>query len=376
MKTISILGSTGSIGRQSLEIVQKYPDRYKISGLTCHSQIELLRQQIALFSPNEVAVFDHEKADGLRTLVDIPVHSGIEGLKKIAGLSEVDIVMNALVGSIGIVPTLHAIEKGKTIALANKESLVSAGKLIMEKAQKKDVQILPVDSEHSGVFQCVKGHKIDDVKTITLTCSGGPFKDLPHEQFSSITKENALRHPVWKMGEKISVDSATLMNKGFEIIEAHWLYGLPVDDIHVVVHPQSIVHSFVEFRDGSVLAQLAIPDMRLPIQYALSYPERIPSPHQSLNIATMSLSFEVPDHEKFPCLPLAYKMGKRGGTLPAVMNAANEGAVKRFLDGTIKFTDIHPLIKRSIETHQIIENPSVDDILEIDMNVKKEMELL
>ncbi|MFC1769065.1 1-deoxy-D-xylulose-5-phosphate reductoisomerase [Nanoarchaeota archaeon] len=365
MKRISILGSTGSIGTQTLDVVEKNQDKFKVVGLTCNSNIALLKQQIEKFSPEAVAIMNEEVADD--TILDIPVYKGIEGLKKIATLQNADLVVNSLVGSIGILPTSHAIENDKDIALANKETLVSAGKHIMELANRKGVNIFPVDSEHSGIFQCINGERKEDIKKIILTCSGGPFHNSTSLQ--DVTREDALNHPTWKMGNKITIDSATLMNKGFEVIEAHWLYGIDYDNIEVVVHPQSIVHSLVEFNDGSLIAQLSDPDMRRPIQYALSYPNRLPH-RNTLNLT--NLEFKEPNRTLFPSLDMAYIAGKTGGSLPAVLNASNEVAVAKFLKGEIKFTDIFEIIREQIESHEVINDPSIDEILKIDSNIKNE----
>lgn len=374
MKTLSILGSTGSIGTQTLDIVRKFPEKFKIVALSCNKNVELLKKQIEEFKPKIIAVFDEEKADELN--VDVPVHKGMDGLLKVAVLGEADTVVNSLVGSIGVLPTIKAIENLKNIALANKETLVTAGEIVMKKLNFHKTTLLPIDSEHSAIFQCLQGEKIDSINKITITCSGGPFKNKTKEELENIKASDALQHPTWNMGAKITIDSATLMNKGFEVIEAHWLYGLDYSKIDVVIHPQSIIHSMVEFKDNSIIAQLGVPDMRIPIQYALAYPKRLQNENlPKLNLVDKKeLTFEEPDLERFPCLAMAYDAGIKGGTLPAVMNAANEVAVKYFLQDKIKFLDIPRLIMEMMEQHKIIKNPSLDEILEVDKKIKEETE--
>src|SRR3989338_10730272 len=346
MKKLSILGSTGSIGTQTLDIVKNNPKEFKITGLTTNKNIELLKKQIIEFKPDAVAVMDKEKADELKKKVDVNVYSGIEGIIKIAKLNNADSVVNSLVGSIGVLPTIEAIKSKKNIALANKETLVTAGSIVMDEIKKNGVKLMPIDSEHSAIFQCLNGEKIEDVGKITITASGGPFRTFSKEQMEKATVKDALKHPTWAMGNKITIDSATLMNKGFEVIETHWLYGIGYEKIEVVVHPQSIIHSLVEFKDTSVIAQLGFPNMKIPIQYALSHPKRFFNSSKTLDLAKIkSLEFREPDFEIFPCLKYVYEAGKIGGTLPAVMNAANETAVNTFLDNQIKFLDIARLIK-------------------------------
>ncbi|MBI2661475.1 1-deoxy-D-xylulose-5-phosphate reductoisomerase [Candidatus Woesearchaeota archaeon] len=372
MKSLSILGSTGSIGTQTLEIVKQHPKEFKIIGLTANSNIGLLERQIKEFRPLAAAVMDKEKADVLKDKTKIPVYSGIDGLIKIAKLNESDTVVNSLVGSIGIQPTYEAIKARKNIALANKETLVAAGEIIMNEVKKNNVSLMPIDSEHSAIFQCLNGEDINDVKKITITCSGGPFKNFTKEQLKNATKEDALKHPTWNMGAKITIDSATLMNKGFEVIEAHWLYGIGYDKIDVVIHPQSIIHSLVEFADNSVIAQLGMPDMKVPIQYALSYPKRFGNSSNPLDLARIkNLEFRSADTETFPCLKYAYEAGRAGGTMPAVMNAANEAAVVAFLEGKIEFLGIQGIIRNAMDGHKSIKNPSLKDILETDRNIKE-----
>jgi len=373
-KPLSILGSTGSIGTQTLDVVRKFPEHYKIVGLTCNSNIELLKKQIEEFKPELVAVFDEEKADQLK--VDIPVYKGMEGLLKVASFGEVHTVINSLVGSIGVLPTVKAIENLKNVALANKETLVTAGEIVMKKLKFHKTNLLPIDSEHSAILQCLQGSKLEDVNKITITCSGGAFKNKTKEELQSLTAADALKHPTWNIGKKITIDCATLMNKGFEVIEAHWIYNLPYSKIDVVMHPQSIIHSLVEFHDHSVIAQLGIPDMRIPIQYALTYPNRLKNESlPKLNLADKKeLTFKEPDLERFPCLAMAYDAGIKGGSSPAVMNAANEIAVKYFLQDKIKFTDIPRLIIEQMEKNPLIKNPDLDQILDIDKKVKEDTE--
>jgi 1-deoxy-D-xylulose-5-phosphate reductoisomerase len=371
MKKISILGSTGSIGTQALEVIRNNPSEFKIKGLSCNSDIELLKKQIKEFRPEAVAVFNEEKADELKKSVDIGVFSGMKGLIEIAKLDSADTVINSLVGSIGVLPTVGGIKAKKKILLANKETLVTAGEIVISLAKKNNVEIIPIDSEHSAIFQCVKGEDRKDIKRIIITCSGGAFRNKTKEELLKVTKDEALRHPNWSMGEKITIDSATLMNKGFEVIEAKMLFGVDYENIAVVIHPESIVHSLVEFKDTSVIAQLGWPDMKLPIQYALTHPKRMENNFKSLNLLRASkLNFSAPDLERFPCLKYAYEAGRTGGTMPCVMNAANEAAVRAFLDRKIKFMDMPRLIKEQMDKHKTIKNPGLDDILEVDRKVK------
>ena len=374
MKHLSILGSTGSIGTQTLDIVRQFPDEFKVVGLTANRNSDLLLKQIKEFKPKAVAIMDKSKADGLLNFSSCQVYSGIEGLNKIAALNEADTVVNALVGSAGIEPTYNAIKGKKNIALANKEALVAAGSVIMEEVKKNNINLMPIDSEHSAIFQCLNGKNIKEVNKITITCSGGPFKNHTRQQLENATAQDALKHPTWSMGNKITIDSATLMNKGFEVIEAHWLYGIGYEKIKVVIHPQSIVHSLVEFVDKSVIAQLGMPDMKIPIQYALTYPKRLESSNPQLDLPKIkALEFKEPDFEMFPCLKYAYEAGTAGGTLPAAMNAANEAAVYAFLNGKIRFLDIQRLIRRMMDSHTLIKNPSLKDILESDKKTREEI---
>ena len=375
MKNLSILGSTGSIGTQTLDIVKNNPDEFKIIGLTTNKNIDLLKKQVNEFKPEAVAVMDENKADELKKEVDVNVYSGIDGIIKVGILNGTDTVVNSLVGSIGVKPTVEAIKNKKNIALANKETLVTAGSVVMEEVKKNNVNLMPIDSEHSAIFQCLNGENINDVNKIIITASGGPFREYTKEQLEKVTVKDALKHPTWKMGKKITIDSATLMNKGFEIIETHWLYGTDYEKIDVVVHPQSIIHSLVEFRDESVIAQLGYPNMKTPIQYALSYPKRFNSNSKKLDLIQIkNLNFEEPDFERFPCLKYAFDAGKVDGTLPAVLNAANEIAVYAFLENKIKFIDISRIIKKMIDSHNLIKNPDLNQILDIDKKIKEETE--
>lgn len=348
MKNLIILGSTGSIGTQTLDIVRQHPRDFKVFALTANSNIDLLKKQVEEFSPSVVAVADKEKADKLE--VDVEVFKGEESLQKICSSDEGDFVVNSLVGNVGILPTLAAIKKGKTVGLANKETLVSAGETVMREAKKHNVSILPIDSEHSAIFQCIQGNDSKAVKRILLTASGGPFLNYSKEDLEKVSVEQALSHPTWSMGKKITVDSATMMNKGFEVIEAIHLFDVPIGKIDVVIHPESVVHSMVEFIDHSTIAQLSLPDMRLPIQYALFYPRRVANMLRPLELS--NLTFRKPDMEKYPCLALAFKAVKIGGTMPAVMNAANDVLVSKFLSGKIRFLDIAEGISDIMERYK------------------------
>jgi len=366
---IAVLGSTGSIGRQTLAIVQEFPERFVVRGLAAGRNWELLLEQTCRFRPQAVALL--EKEDALRLKAALPpgvkttVYWGREGLLQVATLPDAAIVLTAVTGAAGLEPTLAAIEAGKDIALANKETLVAAGEIVVGRVREKGVRLLPVDSEHSAVWQCLDGRR--GVAGIILTASGGPFRELSPEALARVTPDQALRHPTWQMGPKITVDSATLMNKGLEVIEAHWLFGVPYDNIRVLVHPQSIVHGMVEFTDGNLMACLSITDMRLPILYALSYPERLANSLPRLDLAAVGrLSFEEPDAERFPALRLAYTAGKTGGTMPAVLNAANEVAVAAFLAGELPFTGIPEVVERVMAWHKVEEKPELPAILSAD----------
>ena len=371
MKRISILGSTGSIGKQTLDVVRQHKDKFEVVAISANSSVDLLLEQIKEFKPKYVAVYDELSAIKLKSMIpsdiNIEVLSGMEGLKTISSLDEIDVLLTAIVGMIGLVPTLEAIRNGKDIALANKETLVCAGNLVMNEAKKYGVSILPVDSEHSAIFQSLNGEKNKEIEKIILTASGGPFRGKKKEDLLNVTKNQALKHPNWSMGRKISIDSSTLMNKGLEVIEAKWLFDVEHNQIDVVVHPQSIIHSMVQFIDSSVIAQLGCPDMRLPIQYALSYSDRIECDFERLNLAKIAtLTFEEPDMDTFPCLKLAYDTLKMGGTYSAVLNSANEVLVNEFLEDKIGFYDIPYYIEKTLEAHNSISEPTVEDILEID----------
>jgi 1-deoxy-D-xylulose-5-phosphate reductoisomerase len=368
-KRISVLGSTGSIGRNTLDVIAHHPDSFAVSALTAGNNIELLIEQAIQFQPTLVSVANEQLADQARSRLpsNIEVAFGEEGLLRAATLNEVDLVVTAIMGSVGLQPTLAAIEAGKDIGLANKETLVTAGHLVMSLAAQKGTNLLPIDSEHSAIFQCLNGEKMSLVKKIILTSSGGSFRDLSREQLKDVTVEDALKHPTWSMGAKITIDSATMMNKGLEVIEAHWLFSMPYDQIEVVVHPQSIVHSMVEFVDASVMAQLGTPDMRVPIQYALSYPSRVPSPSKPLDLTEIeTLHFRKMDYDRYPCLRLAFDSGRSGGTYPAVLNAANEVAVERFLNRSISFLTIEQILASVLDKHIPVSNPSLEEIMKAD----------
>lgn len=372
-KNIAILGSTGSIGTNSLEVIRNFPGLFRAAYLTTNRNIDLLQEQIRLFRPKGVVVLDECKASELRTRIgtSVEVLSGTSGLEQVVTRDDVDIVISSLVGFAGLKPTIAAIRHRKRIALANKETLVVAGSLITSLVREYGVDLLPVDSEHSAIFQCLVGENRSSVAKLLLTASGGPFLNIPSESFSTLTVEEALNHPRWKMGNKITIDSSTLMNKGLEVIEAHWLFGLPGDRIQVVIHPQSIIHSMVEFVDGSVKAQLGIPDMKLPIQYALSYPERWPMNGSRLDFPALhSMTFLEPDRDKFCCLGLAYDALALGGTAPAVLNAANEVAVNSFLNHKISFDKIPTVIERALTLHQTGPNTEIQDIIEADRQTR------
>lgn len=376
MKRLTILGSTGSIGRNTLDVVSCNREDFKVVALTAGRNLDLLEKQIRSFSPEVVAVADKETADSLSKRINgVGILSGIEGINHVASHENSDLVISAIVGSAGLIPTLAAIKSGKTICLANKEALVMAGGIVMSEAKKNRVKIIPVDSEHSAIFQCIEGHKKSDIRRIILTASGGPFVNKSRIELNNITPKDALRHPNWNMGKKITIDSATLMNKGFEVIEACWLFGMPSEKIDVLIHPQSIVHSMVEFRDRSCLAQMSMPDMRGPISYALSYPDRLEDPIPGLELDKIeSLTFKKPDNENFPCLSYAYDAIKAGGTMPCVLNASNEIAVHAFLNDRIGFNDIPVIIKKTIDSHTVKLHPILDDVLEADRWARKTAE--
>ena len=360
-KKIAVLGSTGSIGQQTLEVVRAFPQRFRIIGLAASKSLELLAEQVNEFKPRFVYFQEREATSLLNAACEfLP-------LEEIAHHPKVDTVVVATSGASGLLPTIAAIKSGKRVALANKEALVMAGEIITREAKLNNAQILPVDSEHSAIWQCLKGEK-QKAAQIVLTASGGPFLHFSPAKLKKVTAKQALKHPSWQMGQKVTIDSATLMNKGLEVIEAHWLFDMPFEDIRVLIHPQSVIHSLVEFRDGSVKAQLSYPDMRLPIQYALAYPERLPNPElPRLNWDNLrSLTFEQPDFDKFPCLKLATEAGRKGGTYPTVLCAADEVAVELFLSERIKFTDIASLVERALAEHQAVAQPTLEDILATD----------
>lgn len=366
MKKIAILGSTGSIGTQTLEVIRANKD-IEVTALAAGSNIDLLEKQIREFSPKIAAVWNEEKAKELKDRVrdlDIRVESGMDGLLAVATELGAEIVVTAVVGMIGIRPTIAAMNAGKDIALANKETLVTAGHIIMSLAKEKHVRILPVDSEHSAIFQSLNGETGNKIHKILLTASGGPFRGWTREQMKGVQVEDALKHPNWTMGRKITIDSSTMVNKGLEVMEARWLFGVEMDQVQVVVQPQSVIHSMVEYEDGAVIAQLGTPDMKLPIQYALYYPERRFLAGDRLDFAKLAqITFEAPDFENFHGLSLAYKAGRRGGTLPTVFNAANERAVQKFLDREIGYLTITDMIEAAMEHHTVKENPTVEEIL-------------
>ena len=377
MKKIAILGSTGSIGTQTLEVVSENGD-LEVLGLAAGNNIKLLEEQIREFQPKLVAVWTEEKAKELRENVkdlNVKVLSGMEGLIEVATIAESEILVTAIVGMIGIRPTIEAIKAGKDIALANKETLVTAGHIIMPLAKEHNVAILPVDSEHSAIFQSLQGNPRGALHKILLTASGGPFRGRKREDLANIQVEDALKHPNWEMGRKITIDSSTLVNKGLEVIEAKWLFDVEIDQIEVVVHPQSIIHSMVEYVDGAIIAELGTPDMKLPIQYALYYPERRFLPGERVDFATLSqLTFEKPDMDTFYGLRLAMEAGNAGGSLPTVFNAANELAVSKFLNRKIKYLEIPEIIEICMRNHKNIENPTVEEILQTEQEVYEQIE--
>jgi 1-deoxy-D-xylulose-5-phosphate reductoisomerase len=369
MKNVVLLGSTGSIGTSTLKVVDDLPDQIRVVGLAAGSNLELLLEQTRRHRPEAVSINDPLKAREARDTLgtSAEVYCGNEGLLKLATLPAADIVLIAIVGTAGLQPALAAIRAGKDIAVASKEILVMAGEIVMAEARKYGVRVLAVDSEHSAIFQCLDDKPADSVRNLWLTASGGPFRTLPKEEFSSITVERALKHPSWVMGRKVTLDSATLFNKGLEMIEARWLFDIEMARVKVVVHPQSVVHSMVEFVDGSILAQLSTPDMCLPIQYALTYPARARSERVQTNLAKLgSLTFEEPDAERFPSLNLARQAGEIGGTLPAVLNAANEIAVNAFVNRRITFLQITESVRRTMDRHRVVSHPSLEQILEAD----------
>ncbi|MDS0524894.1 1-deoxy-D-xylulose-5-phosphate reductoisomerase [Clostridium sp. SHJSY1] len=379
MKGISILGATGSIGTQTLDVLRNSKDDFKLVGVTANSSTEKIKEIIREFKPNCIGMMNEKSAKEikefcLKNKFNVEVYGGMEGLIKVSTLDEVDIVVTSVVGMIGLKPTIAAIEAKKDIALANKETLVVAGEVVMKKAKEEGVKILPVDSEHGAIFQALQGNKLEDLKKIILTASGGPFRGKTREYLENTTLEEALNHPNWNMGSKITIDSATLMNKGLEVIEAHWLFDCEYDKIQVLVHPQSIIHSMVEYKDASIIAQIGAPDMRLPIQYAINYPKRKEKIADGIDFYEISnLTFEKPDMETFKCLKLAFDAGKRGGLMPTVLNGANEVAVALFLDRKIKFLDIADIIEDTMKAFEdkMEKELTIDNIIEIDCEVRK-----
>lgn len=374
IKNISILGSTGSIGIQTLEVIENSKGIFNLKYLTANKNIDLLEEQVAKFKPENVVIKDEKLYHDFKQRSNYSgnILCGDDGLITAASDASVDIVISALVGFAGVKPTIKALENGKTVALANKETLVSAGKPIMETAKMNNAEIIAVDSEHNAILQCLVGEEMHEVEKLILTASGGPFRETPHHAFHNLTVEQALNHPNWSMGSKITIDSATMMNKGFEVIEAFWLFGLPYEKIEVLVHPQSIVHSMVQFSDGSIKAQLGLPDMRTPISYALSYPRRFVNNFPRLDLSQLrTLEFYKPDKDKFKCLQLAYDSIEMGGTSTAALNAANEIAVAEFLIEKIRFIDIPQVILLTLENIENINNPSIDDIIYIDDEARK-----
>jgi 1-deoxy-D-xylulose-5-phosphate reductoisomerase len=376
MRSICLLGATGSIGSQALDIIAAFPSRFRITALAAHSQVELLADEARRFKVQTAVIAREELLPELQHAL---AGSGIRALAGMDGLLEVaagnyDILLAAMVGAAGLLPLLKAAECGKTIALANKEPIVAAGGLVMQAVEDGGATLIPVDSEPSAIFQCLQGQDRPALAKILLTASGGPLKALTPEQLEKVTPEAALRHPTWSMGAKITVDSASLMNKGLEVIEAHWLFDMPLAQIGVVIHPQSIIHSLVEFHDGSLLAQLGIPTMRTPIQYALSYPERLPHNWAPLDLQQIgTLTFDAPDFSRFPCLALAREAALQSGTMPTCLNAADEAAVAAFLAGQIGFMDIPRLVERALEAHHRIAEPTLDDVLAVDQSVREQV---
>jgi 1-deoxy-D-xylulose-5-phosphate reductoisomerase len=375
MKRVVLLGSTGSIGTSTLKVAEDMPDRIQMVGLAAGNNAQLLREQTARFQPAAICINDAAKAGDLRASLpaSTQVHTGDEGLLQLATLPEADIVLIAIVGTAGLQPALAAIRAGKDIAVASKEILVMAGEMVMGEAARHGVRVLAVDSEHSAIFQCLDGKPASSVRRLWLTASGGPFRTTPREEFPHITVERALKHPSWVMGRKITIDSATLFNKGLEMIEARWLFAVEMARVSVVVHPQSVVHSMVEFIDGSIIAQLSTPDMCLPIQYALTYPERVASSRVQTDFARLGrLTFEEPDTERFPAIPLARQAGETGGTLPAVFNAANEVAVEAFVSHRLSFPGITETVRRTMNRHKVVAHPSLEQILSADAWARQE----
>jgi len=380
MKRIGIFGSTGSIGKNTIRIIREFPDKFRVIYLACGKNYRELIDQAKLLKPKMVAIYDENFVDIVKSELSsygIKILSGNNGIRELAECKEVDLVVNAIVGFKGLEPTYICVKNGVNIALSNKESIVMAGEIITSIVKDKGINLHPIDSEHSAIWQCIIGEDKNFIKRIILTGSGGPFRQIQKECFANITPEQALKHPTWSMGKKITIDSATMMNKGLEVIEARWLFDIPAEKIDILIHPQSIVHSLVEFVDGSVKAQLGVPDMKLPIQFALSYPERFDKAWEKLNLENIgTLTFEQPDIEKFPCIRLAYESISIGGNAPAILNVANELAVYAFLDRKIKFNEIPVLIEKALKEIDIIKNPSIEDIFLTEKEVSKYINLL
>jgi len=374
-KRIAILGSTGSIGTQSLEVIAQNPDAFEVEVLTANNNVDLLIQQVKKFQPNVVVIANKKKyGEVAEALKDEPVkvYAGKEALNQVVEMETIDLVLTAMVGYSGLIPTIRAVEAGKNIALANKETLVVAGEIITRLAKEKQVDILPVDSEHSAIFQCLMGEFTNPVEKVIITCSGGPFRGKTEKELENVTVENALNHPNWDMGAKITIDSATLMNKGFEVIEAHWLFGLPASKIDVVIHPQSVIHSIVQFEDGSMKAQMGLPDMRLPIQFALGFPYRMKNDFPRYNFMDYpSLDFEMPNTKIFRNLALSYEALKAGGNIPCVLNAANEVVVQAFLAKKIGFLQMPEIIEKTMEKVSFIAKPEVEDLIQTNSEARK-----
>ncbi|PTM58970.1 1-deoxy-D-xylulose-5-phosphate reductoisomerase [Desmospora activa] len=369
MKRIAILGSTGSIGRSTLEVVRQHPDRFRVSALAAGNNVDEMVRQVEAFQPQLISMATEEAAQAVRERISFPleVAVGEEGLLAVATAPDATDVMSALVGSQGLPPTLAAIRAGKKIHLANKETLVMGGEIVMSEAKRHQVPILPVDSEHSAIFQCMNGERKQDIRRLVITASGGAFRDWSREELVHATRDQALTHPNWSMGPKVTIDSATLMNKGLEVMEARWLFDLPYDQIDVLIHPESIIHSMVEYEDGAVMAQLGTPDMKGPIQYALSHPERWPLETKRLDLAAIGrLHFREADMKRYPCLRMAYEAGRAGGTVPTVLNAANEIAVARFLDGGLSFLEIEAMIEEVLSRHTPQSNPDLEELFAAD----------
>lgn len=374
MKNIGILGASGSVGMQGLDVIREHKNQYRLVSFSVGNNIQVAKDIIEEFHPEIVSVGTESLKNQLSTMLTQPIEIvyGDEGLIKVAGYHKNDMLLNSILGSIGLKPTIHAIEQGIDIALANKETLVVAGEIVMKKAKEHGVNILPVDSEHSAIFQCLNGENHKNIEKLIITASGGSFRHKTRSELENVTLEDALNHPNWSMGKKITIDSATMMNKGLEVIEAKWLFDLPIEKIETLLHQESIVHSMVEFNDTSVIAQLGTPDMRMPIQYAFTYPDRLPRQADRLNLGQIGqLNFKPMDYERFKCLKFAYDAIKIGGTMPVVMNAVNEIAVSMFLNGEISFLDIETLIEREMSAHEVILNPDLDTILAVDKLYKE-----